>query len=99
MFTLAILQVSNESNIKNFYSAKILNRKEEALFASVEDGISQVQRGSFAYHTESVRGYSAIKAKFEPYQICNLAEIPLYNFHLWVVTQKHSQYKKLFAIG
>lgn len=67
---------------------------------TVADGIARVKSGGFAYHSEPILAYSIVKSTFEPYQICELAEIHVFTPSiLWVMSKKEGQYNKLFQIG
>lgn len=67
-------------------------------FFTAEEGVDMVHQGGFAFHAESITTYPLIAHTFEQDAICDLAEIVLINSDTSLMTQKKSQYKKLFEI-
>ncbi|KAF2892104.1 hypothetical protein ILUMI_14069, partial [Ignelater luminosus] len=100
VYTRTLFEVTKDERIKHLYKHKVLAHNNQPSYMTVAEGIARVKSGGFAYHSEPILAYSIVERTFEPYEICELAEIHVFTpTILWVMAQKQGQYNKLFQIG
>lgn len=93
-----ILQQSEDIYIQNINRTKIYEHGRPN-FWSIEDGMSKVKHGGFAYHTEVSSAYALIAKSYNQKEICDLNEIDFLPPGLMtMMLPKNSQYTKLFMI-
>lgn len=69
-------------------------------FFTIDEGISRVQKGFFAFHVEVSNGYKVVADKFQENEKCSLKEIAFINLiEPWVSIKKRSAYKEIVKVG
>jgi ionotropic glutamate receptor len=99
-YTITWFTIMNDSDVQYIYKNKVFppGAKRMNIYLP-EEGMAEVRRGGFAYHTQLDTGYPIIARTFDQDAICDLAEIPMIPQVLaGIMVQKKSQYKELFHI-
>lgn len=67
---------------------------------SLEDGVSRLRQGLFAFHAELALGYKLMSETFFEDEKCGIVEIAyLQVTDPWYAIKKNSSYYELFKIG
>lgn len=86
--------------LKNIYEPEVIRLNHSKLeYVPLEEGISRIQSGKYAYHADVSSAYPILSRQFDAQDICDLGELEMYPLtRISLLTQKKSQYKKLFSI-
>lgn len=92
-------QTSNERLTLELYNKKVHNGKSGGNFYSLEDGITLMKKGRFAYHFDTSYGYKIIVETFSNDEICELHQMLLFpQIPLSVSVIKRSPFKELIMV-
>ncbi|XP_046384917.1 uncharacterized protein LOC124155243 [Ischnura elegans] len=76
---------------------KIAPPNRPPAFFSMEEGISKIRGGLFAFHVELGSGYEVIRETFTEDEMCSLQEVNIMpKTNVWLIMRKNSPYKKIF---
>nr|ANQ46495.1 ionotropic receptor 3 [Phyllotreta striolata] len=85
---------------KAIYQQKIAPKGQKPNFMTIEDGMSRVQKGFFAFHVEVSNGYKVVADTFQENEKCSLKEIAFINLvEPWVSIKRASPYKEIVKVG
>uniref|UniRef100_A0A6P7FKM0 Ionotropic receptor 75a-like isoform X1 n=1 Tax=Diabrotica virgifera virgifera TaxID=50390 RepID=A0A6P7FKM0_DIAVI len=84
---------------KALYLKKVAPPGMKNQFMPLKEGIANIRKGLFAFHTETGPGYKLIEETFEESEKCGLQEIKyLEVIDPWLAIQKNSSYKQLLQM-
>lgn len=89
-------------NLKNPLHKELFDKKITTKgFYSPEQGLENVRKGFFAFHTLLAPAYDFINAKFTDYEICSLQELDGFvgDGFAYFFLKKRSHYKEIFKAG
>ncbi|XP_056633828.1 ionotropic receptor 75a-like [Diorhabda sublineata] len=93
-------KTADEPIRKAIYQQKIAPKGQKPNFMTMQEGISRVQKGFFAFHVEVSSGYKMIGNTFQESEKCSLKEIVFINLiEPWVSIKKGSAYKEIIKVG
>lgn len=85
-----------EPTRKAIYKQKIIPQGQQPAYMTMDEGVSRLRKGIFAFHAELSPAYKVIEKTFYEHEKCGLKVIDYLNLiSPWFAIQKHSPYKEL----
>ncbi|CAH1156185.1 unnamed protein product [Phaedon cochleariae] len=86
---------------KAIYQQKIAPKGEKPHFMNLEEGMSRVRKGFFAFHAELSTGYKVVADTFQEHEKCGLKDIEYFTTLTapWFTMRKRSPYKELLKVS
>ncbi|CAK1547131.1 unnamed protein product [Leptosia nina] len=100
IFNRYYFSIETEPIRKAIYQTKIAPSGSEPRFMAMDEGITKMRKGLFAFHMETGVGYKFVSKYFGEGEKCGLKEIQyLQVIDPWLAVRKETPFLELFKIG